>query len=70
MEKYKFTQTEWKHCIKVLTELKSDPFCNPNNELLAGLITKIYKTAKKVKSNKNVQIIARNDIEIIKKSDI
>lgn len=56
---YNFTQEEWEHCIKVLNELKKDPFQNPDNPLLSGLITKIYKTAKKSKS-KELYRVHRN----------
>lgn len=70
MKKYNFTTEEWENCIKVLTALKSDPFHNPDNELLAGLITKIYKTAKKVKRHKNTSINSKNDIKIIKNTII
>ncbi|KFF05417.1 SDR family NAD(P)-dependent oxidoreductase [Flavobacterium reichenbachii] len=44
---YAFSDEEWKTCIKVLKTLKEDPFENPDNDLFAGLITKIHKNAKK-----------------------
>lgn len=55
-ESYNFTKQEWEHCIKVLNELKQDPFQNPDNPLLSGLITKIYKTAKKSKSREQFKV--------------
>lgn len=45
---YEFSPEEWETCIKVLQILKKDPYHNPDNALLSGLISKIYKTAKKV----------------------
>lgn len=45
---YEFSPEEWETCIKVLQILKKDPYQNPDNALLSGLISKIYKTAKKV----------------------
>lgn len=50
---YNFSQEEWEHCIKVLNALKDNPFNNPDNPLLSGLITKVYKTAKKEKVKNN-----------------
>ena len=44
---YAFSDDEWNACIKVLTVLKDAPFENPDNDLFAGLITKIHKNAKK-----------------------
>ena len=55
-ESYNFTQEEWEHCIKVLNELKKDPFNNPDNPLLSGLITKVYKTAKKSKNRAQYKV--------------
>ncbi|PIF30656.1 short subunit dehydrogenase [Flavobacterium sp. 9] len=45
--KYTFSDEEWQSCIKVLKALKENPFENPDNNLFAGLITKIHKNAKK-----------------------
>ncbi|MTH15546.1 SDR family oxidoreductase [Flavobacterium sp. LC2016-01] len=45
--KYTFSNEDWERCIKVLQALKDDPFENPDNNLFAGLITKIHKNAKK-----------------------
>ena len=44
---YIFNDEEWKSCIKVLQALKDNPLENPDNDLFAGLITKIHKNAKK-----------------------
>ncbi len=44
---YAFSEEEWNACIKVLKTLKEVPFENPDNDLFAGLITKIHKNAKK-----------------------
>lgn len=44
---YPFSNDEWKNCIKVLKALRDNPFQNPDNNLFAGLITKIHKNAKK-----------------------
>lgn len=44
---FNFSEQEWNTCIKVLNTLKDEPINNPNNELFAGLILKIYKNAKK-----------------------
>ena len=63
-ESYNYTQEEWEHCIKVLNELKKDPFQNPDNPLLSGLITKVYKTAKKSKSRAQYKVhkVIKGDI--------
>ncbi|SNR91928.1 SDR family NAD(P)-dependent oxidoreductase [Flavobacterium sp. ov086] len=45
--KHTFSDEEWQSCIKVLNALKENPFENPDNNLFAGLITKIHKNAKK-----------------------
>ncbi|WP_196885454.1 SDR family oxidoreductase [Aureivirga sp. CE67] len=46
-EDYPFTMEEWENCLKVLQELKEDPYNNPDNQLFGGLIAKISKKAKK-----------------------
>jgi NAD(P)-dependent dehydrogenase (short-subunit alcohol dehydrogenase family) len=61
MSKYKFTTQEWEHCLKVLQILKDDPYDNPNNQLLSGLITKVYKTSKKLKSKVNSNVLKTED---------
>ena len=45
--KYGFSLQEWQACLKVLRQLEKDPFLNPDNDLLGGLITKLYKDARK-----------------------
>lgn len=47
-----FSEKEWQACIKVLSALKDNPFENPDNKTLSALITKIYKSAKKVNKKK------------------
>jgi NAD(P)-dependent dehydrogenase (short-subunit alcohol dehydrogenase family) len=69
-ESYNFTQEEWEHCIKVLNELKKDPFQNPDNPLLSGLITKVYKTAKKYKTKEAFLKAKTEDITAIKNTVI
>jgi len=46
-ENLPFTPEEWATCIKVLKQLKDDPFQNPDNQVFSGLITKIYRKATK-----------------------
>ncbi|AEA42151.1 SDR family NAD(P)-dependent oxidoreductase [Fluviicola taffensis] len=60
-----FTQEEWEKCIKVLSALKDDPFNNPDNRLLAGLITKIHKQVKKNKRSENLAGKREKDWEVI-----
>lgn len=47
MTTYKFTDEEWRACVKVLTVLKDNPFDNPDNDTFKTLITKIHKNARK-----------------------
>jgi len=42
-----FTQQEWEACIKVLKALSRVPELSPDNDTLKGLVTKLYKRAKK-----------------------
>ncbi len=46
-KKYIFSKEEWQTCLRVLESLKDNPLENPDNDLFAGLITKIHKNAKK-----------------------
>jgi len=46
-EKYGYSIQEWQSCLKVLRQLKKDPFLNPDNNILGGLISKLYKDARK-----------------------
>lgn len=50
--KYGFTEEEWRHCIKVLSQLKDRPFDNPDNQLLSTLLTKVVKKAKKLQKKR------------------
>ena len=68
-ENYKYTIEEWEACIKVLSALKDDPFNNPDNQLVSGLITKVYKTARKV-HNKKVMAKANAQDKFILKSSV
>ncbi|QHS63599.1 SDR family NAD(P)-dependent oxidoreductase [Chitinophaga agri] len=42
-----FSQQEWDKFYDILQFLSKHPFDSPNNDRLKGLVTKIYKTAKK-----------------------
>jgi len=44
---YNFTSVEWEACIKVLENLKESPNQVPDLDLIKGLISKIYKNARK-----------------------
>ncbi|GAA3777020.1 SDR family oxidoreductase [Flavobacterium ginsengiterrae] len=46
-KKYIFSKEEWQTCLRILESLKDNPLENPDNDLFAGLITKIHKNAKK-----------------------
>jgi hypothetical protein len=46
MEK-EFTQEEWDACIKVLQVLSRDPDKSLDTNMLKGLVTKLYRRAKK-----------------------
>ncbi|WGH76450.1 SDR family oxidoreductase [Tenacibaculum tangerinum] len=70
MEAYDFTKEEWEHCIKVLKALKENPYNNPNNQLFSGLITKVYKKAKKLKSRELYENKREEDLETLKSSII
>lgn len=66
----KFTENEWKTCLKVLAALKDDPFDNPDNKVFSGLITKLYKTAKKTNKLKSSFSNDEADLAIIKDTTI
>jgi len=70
MDNHNFSKEEWETCIKVLSELKNDPFNNPDNELFSGLIVKIHKAAKKLKRNKNTQERNQIDLDTLARSTI
>jgi len=67
---YNFTKDEWDTCLKVLTELKKDPFHNPDNTRFASLITKIHKQAKKTNRKQSYTEKKSNDLQIINGSVI
>ncbi|WP_196895257.1 SDR family NAD(P)-dependent oxidoreductase [Aureivirga marina] len=75
-EEYPFSLEEWETCLKVLQELKEDPYNNPDNELFGGLITKISKKAKKLKNPHKESVFPRReelkqqDFETIKETII
>ena len=45
---YGYKREEWEACLRVLAVLKDDPFNNPDNQILASLITSVHKKAKKL----------------------
>lgn len=47
-----FTQEEWENCIKVLRVLAKEPDKGLDTNVLKGLVTKIYKKAKKLNKEK------------------
>lgn len=65
---YTFSEDEWENCIKVLTALKESPLENPDNELFGGLITKIYKNAKKNIRGEGYSFKKKEDLETKLKS--
>lgn len=71
---YAFSDEEWKICIKVLKTLKETPFENPDNDLFAGLITKIHKNAKKnirstsYSSKKQEDLLTSLNAELVSKA--
>lgn len=71
---YAFSNEEWKACIKVLKTLKEAPFENPDNDLFAGLITKIHKNAKKnirstsYSSKKQEDLLTSLNAELVSKA--
>ncbi|NDV95742.1 SDR family oxidoreductase [Dysgonomonas sp. 521] len=70
MSERRFTDDEWKACIKVLTALKDDPFDNPDNETFKTLITKIHKNARKSIRKDNSSQRKIDDTEILLSSEI
>jgi len=67
---YNFSELEWENCLRVLNQLKDQPFQNPDNQLFSGLITKIHKQAKK--KNKRHDYLQKKtaDLAIIQSSTI
>lgn len=57
-DKFGFSEEDWQVCLKVLEQLKNQPFNNPDNAQFGTLITKLSKGAKKQrKSDANKQKI-------------
>ena len=65
-----FNEEEWKACLKVLKELRKEPYNNPDNELFSGLISKIYKNAKKQKNKASADRLKREDVGTLNDSAI
>lgn len=42
-----FSHDEWNACIKVMRAIADDPTANPDTDLLKGLVTKVYREARK-----------------------
>jgi len=59
--KYGFSMQEWQSCLKVLRQLKNNPFLNPDNDTLGGLISKLYKDARKRVRQENITKKKRAD---------
>lgn len=66
----KFTTEEWNACIKVLNALKDDPFDNPDNQMFAGLVTKVFKNARKQSRQSSHLTKKSADLISIKESTI
>ena len=67
---YNFSKTEWKSCLRVLNQLKDQPFQNPDNQLFSGLITKIHKQAKKKAKRENYLQKKATDLAVLQSSTI
>ena len=67
---YRFTEEEWEACLKVLAQLKHDPFHNPDNEKIASLITGVHKKARKTNRKKSYQDKKTEDLNTINSSQI
>jgi len=67
---YNFSEMEWKNCLLVLNQLKNQPFQNPDNQVFSGLVTKIYKQAKKQSKRESYLQKKTNDLNIIQNSSI
>lgn len=65
-----FSNEEWETCLKVLNALKDDPFNNPDNQTLKGLITSIYKKAKKINRTNASDFTNTQDAELMAKTTI
>lgn len=69
-DQYNFSELEWQSCLRVLNELKDNPFQNPDNQLFSGLITKIHKQAKKESKRNDYLQKKTADLAIIQASTI
>jgi NAD(P)-dependent dehydrogenase (short-subunit alcohol dehydrogenase family) len=47
MSNFSFSEEEWQICLKVLNDLKENPFNNPDNQTFKTLVSSIHKKAKK-----------------------
>ena len=68
--KYPFSMEEWQICLKVLTHLKEQPLENPDNLAFSGLISKIYKKAKKLNRSHSFSEKRIQDLSCSQKSNI
>lgn len=67
---YNFSEVEWESCLRVLKQLKEEPFNNPDNRLFSGLITKIHKQAKKESKRESYLQKKAADLAILQNSVI
>ncbi len=67
---YKFSKMEWESCLRVLTQLKDQPFQNPDNQMFSGLITKIHKQAKKQSKREEYSQKKNADLAVLQNSTI
>lgn len=67
---YNFSEMEWESCLRVLNQLKDQPFQNPDNQLFSGLITKIHKQAKKKSKRENYLQKKEADLAVLQSSII
>ena len=65
-----FSSEEWASAIKVLTELKKNPFHNPDNEKISTLISGVYKEARKQKRKENIKQRNADDLISIKSTNL
>ncbi|OQP61162.1 hypothetical protein A3860_05440 [Niastella vici] len=61
--KNEFTQEEWDACIKVLQVLSREPEKSLDTHVLKGLVTKLYKRAKKDNKQTRVELQTRKLID-------
>jgi NAD(P)-dependent dehydrogenase (short-subunit alcohol dehydrogenase family) len=70
MQTYPFTPEEWAICIKVLKDLKDNPFHNPDNQTFKTLVSAICKKAKKDKSNLKSDYARKEDVQKLAQTTI